>query len=173
MEWKAINHYRSNHSLIIAPVRQDGGLAPYRKELTMAGKISDHAEIIRLYNTVGRSRAYAYIREHYGVKNPYSVIKRMKQSAIYHYDASSDCFKDVTVSDTEHVFIGINELCQVNRTIQPIQDESGMSMEKLIKELIEERLLQLSHYIQMNQATRTVMVDQSSMISDGYRVIIH
>lgn len=157
----------------MAPVRQDGGLAPCRKESTMAGKISDHAEIIRLYNTVGRSQAYAYIREHYDVKNPYSVIKRMKQSAIYHYDASSDCFMDVTASDADSVFIDLNELCQVNKTIQPIQADYGISMEKLIKELIEDRLLQLSRYIQMNEATRTVMVDQSSMISDGYRVVIN
>ena len=140
----------------------------------MAGKISDHAEIIRLYNTVGRSQAYAYVREHYGVKNPYSVIKRMKQSAIYHYDESSDCFMDASASGTDNVFIDLSELCQVNNAIQPIQAVgSGMSMEKLIKELIEDRLLQLSHYIQMNQATRTVMVDQSSMISAGYSVIIH
>ena len=140
----------------------------------MPGKISDHADIIRIYNTVGRSQAYSYIKEHYDVKNPYSVIKRMKQSSIYHYDESSDCFMDASTSGTDNVFIDLSELCQENKVISPIQAVNpAMSMEKLIKELIEDRLLQLSNYIQMNQATRTVMVDQSSMISAGYRVIIH
>jgi hypothetical protein len=140
----------------------------------MGRKIFDHTEIIRIYNTMGRLQAYSYIREHYDVKNPYSVVKGMKKSATYHYDESLDRFMDASVSDADNVFIDLNELCQVTKAEQPILAmNSGISMEKLIKELIEDRLLQLSNYIQMNQATRTVMVDQSSMISNGYRVIIH
>jgi molybdopterin converting factor small subunit len=140
----------------------------------MTRKISDYTEIIRIYNTAGRSQAYSYIREHYAVKNPYCVIKRMKQSAVCNYDESSDRFMDASASDVDNVFINLNELCQVDKAVKPIQAVgSGMTMERLIKELIEDRLLQLSHYIQMNQAKRTVMVDQSSMISDGYQVVIY
>lgn len=137
-------------------------------------KISDHTEIIRIYNTAGRSQAYSFIKDHYGVKNPYSVIKRMKQSMFYHYDESTDHFMGASASDAENVFIGLDELCQVSKAAQPIQKvNTEMSMEKLIKELIEDRLLHLSRYIQMNQVKRIVMVDQSSMFSDGYRVIIY
>ena len=46
-------------------------------------------------------------------------------------------------------------------------------METIVKQLIEERLLQLSSYIQMNQASKTVLIDQTSMLADGYKVVIH
>jgi len=53
------------------------------------------------------------------------------------------------------------------------QIDNGQNMEKLIKALIEDHLVQLSHYIQMNQMTRTVLIDHTSMKADGYQVIIH
>lgn len=140
----------------------------------MSKKISDYTEIIRVYNTDGQSQACAFIRNQYAVKNPYCVIKRMKQSEIYNYDEEKDRFLEGPAMGTDNVFMGLNELCQGRRNIQTIQStDSGQSMERLIRELIEDRLLQLSQYVQMNQLTRTVMVDQTSMLADGYHVVIH
>lgn len=140
----------------------------------MLGKISDYAEIIRIYNTNGQSQAYAYIKKQYALKNPYGVIKRMKQSDSYNYDEKTDSFLEAPAAEAGSVFMGLNELCQGRRDIQSIQPiDNGQSMEKLIRELIEDRLLQLSQYIQINQSSRTVLVDQTSMLANGYHVVIH
>jgi hypothetical protein len=140
----------------------------------MSKKISDYAEIIKIYNTDGQSHAYAYIRKQYAVKNPYCVIKRMKQTSTYNYDKETDHFLEAPVNEANSVFMGLNELCQGGRNTQTIQPtDNGQSIEKLIRELIEDRLLQLSQYIQMNQLTRTVLIDQTSMLTDGYHVVIH
>ena len=140
----------------------------------MSRKITDYAQIIRVYNTEGKSQAYTYIRKQYSVNNPYIVIKRMKQSDIYNYDEKADRFLETSSMEGDSVFMGLNELCQVGSETQPKQTvNNGQSMEKLIKQLIEDRLLQLNQYVQMNQLTRTVLVDQTSMLADGYQVIIH
>ena len=140
----------------------------------MSRKILDYTEITRVYNTDGQSQAYAYIKKQYAMKNPYCVIKRMKQSDIYNYDEKTDRFLDAPVMEADSVFMGLNELYQGGRNTQIIHPtDNGQSMEKLIKELIEDRLIQLSHYVQMNQSTRTVLVDQTSMLADGYHVVIH
>lgn len=140
----------------------------------MNRKISDYSEIIRVYNTDGRSQAYAYIRKQYDVKNPYGIISRIKQSGIFKYDEETDRFLESSNSGTDSVFIGLNELCQSGRNAGSSQAiDNGQNMEKLIKDLIEDRLVQLSHYIQMNQLTRTVLIDHTSMKADGYQVIIH
>lgn len=140
----------------------------------MKKKISDYSEIIRVYNTDGRSQAYAYIRNQYAVKNPYGIIKRIKQSGIFNYDEETDRFIESAVAGTDSVFIGLNELCQSGRNTGAIhQIDNEQNLEKLIRELIEDRLMQLSHYIQMNQLTRTVLIDHTSMKSDGYHVVIH
>jgi hypothetical protein len=46
-------------------------------------------------------------------------------------------------------------------------------MEKLVQELIGDRLLALSRYITMDTSSRTVLVDRSLLIADGYRVELH
>lgn len=43
-------------------------------------------EIVEQYNNNGRPAAYAFLRSHYGLKNPYFVIKRIKECGEFTYD---------------------------------------------------------------------------------------
>lgn len=136
----------------------------------MSLKISDYAEIVRIYNTSGKSEAYAYIKATYAVKNPYSLMNRIRQMKEYRYDKETDRFFELDQVPSDNVFLDMDELC--NRS-QPQCYTSELTMETIVKQLIEERLLQLSSYIQMNQASKTVLIDQTSMLADGYKVVIH
>lgn len=92
-------------------------------------------------------------------------------SVTYNYDEKTDRFLEAVATEADGIFMDLNELCQVGISTQSLHlqpTDNGQSMEKLIRELIEDRLLQLSQYIQMNQSTRTVLVDQTSMIANEY-----
>jgi hypothetical protein len=52
-------------------------------------------------------------------------------------------------------------------------DERPVKMEKLIQELLGDRLLELSKYITLDSSTKTMMIDQTSLKSDGYHIITH
>ena len=46
-------------------------------------------------------------------------------------------------------------------------------MEKLIQELLGDRLLELSRYISLDSLSKTMIIDQTSLKSAGYRVVTH
>ena len=46
-------------------------------------------------------------------------------------------------------------------------------MEKLIRELIGDRLLELRRYVALDYASKIMYVDESSLKNDGYQLLIH
>lgn len=140
----------------------------------MSKKITDYTEIIRIYNDNGITEAYAYMRSQYGIKYPYNVIKRLKEGTDYHYDIDLDKFTEAEIiaDPVDDVFMSLDELCSKHSVSPKPQTKETMSMEALVKTLIEDRLLQLSRYVQLNQASRQVFVDKTSLMADGYDVKI-
>lgn len=72
----------------------------------------------------------------------------------------------------------LDELCgtavaTAQSRIETIADSRPAAMEKLVHELISDRLLTLSQYITMDSSTRTILIDQTSLSQDGYQVITH
>ena len=73
--------------------------------------------------------------------------------------------------------MNLDDLCETSSS-KPIQAEINVeskkdAMESLIKELISDRLLELSRYIVMDTSNRTIMIDVTTMKADGYQVITH
>ena len=46
-------------------------------------------------------------------------------------------------------------------------------MEKLVKELLSDRLLEISRYITIDSLSRTILIDRTSLNANGYRVVEH
>ena len=46
-------------------------------------------------------------------------------------------------------------------------------LEKLVHELISDRLLMLSRYITLDSASRTILIDRTSLETDGYQIVSH
>lgn len=135
-------------------------------------------EIIDCYNIEGKTGAYGLIQSKYGLKQPYSVINRIKKSGSYSYNAETDQFTSAQKDAVNDVFMDLDELCRP-AVIKPNEPADGVvkgraaALEKLIHELVSDRLLILSRYITLDTSTRTILIDQSSLSADGYRVVAH
>lgn len=77
----------------------------------------------------------------------------------------------------DKVFMTIDELCASNKNVKvsPVEQQPDKSkeMEKLIQELIGDRLLEISRYISINSISKTLIIDKTSLDRDGYQVTTH
>ena len=139
----------------------------------------DYQEIVEMYNRDGRDATYEYIKEHYGMKYPARLITKLKREPGFTYDYKEKKFAVIESEDTDKLFMSLDELCSpmvmthVSDAPSEAANEPNEAMEKLIRSLISDRLLELSKYISLNTITKTIMVDRSSMTVDGYNVLIH
>lgn len=131
------------------------------------------------YNSDGKQAMYAYLQSEYGIKNPTCTFRRMKKHPELGYNLETDrfLFDDHSTESEDKVFMTIDELCDSNKKVKesPVEQQPDKSkeMEKLIQELIEDRLLELSRYISINSISKTLIIDKTSLVRDGYRVTTH
>ncbi len=135
-------------------------------------------EIIEQYNSKGKTSAYDYLRRKYGIKHPYFVINRIRECGQYKYDPDTDQFSAAGKSTTDSVFMDLDELCgttvaMAESQAKTVVDTRPAAMEKLVHELISDRLLTLSRYITLDSSTRTILIDQTSLSEDGYQIVTH
>ena len=131
------------------------------------------------YNSDGKQAMYAFLQTEYGIKNPTCTFKRMKKHTELGSNPETDrfLFDNKSCASEDKVFMTIDELCAPNKNTQdnPFKKRTDNSeeMEKLIHELIGERLLELSRYISINSISKTLIIDKTSLIRDGYQVTMH
>ena len=136
-------------------------------------------ELVELYNGEGKIAVYDLLRTRYGMKQPYYVLKRIKNSEHYEYDPKTDRFRVKDDSGVEEVFLNLDELCAGSIIKRPRTESAGSidlgknALEKLVNELINDRLLTLSKYITLDNASRTILIDETSLSQDGFRIISH
>jgi hypothetical protein len=142
----------------------------------MMHKIKDKelVNIAQMYNDEGRQAAYALISS-YGIKQPYAVIRRMKKHPSFDYEKETDTFIYQDNPGSNDVFMSMEELCPSGQSKQkiPVADHRSVAMEKLIQELLGDRLLELSKYITLESSSKTMMIDQTSLKSAGYKVVTY
>lgn len=141
-------------------------------------KEGEFPEIVRQYNSGGKSAAYEMIRDRYGVKNPYFVLARIRRCRRYTYDSETDQFIETDADQVDGVFMDLDELCgtafaRPQDPISDVVDSRPAAMEKLVHELISDRLLMLSRYITLDSSARRVLIDQTSLTADGYQIVTH
>ena len=131
------------------------------------------------YNSDGKQAMYAYLQSEYGIKNPTCTFKRMKKHPElgYHPEKDRFLFDENSTESEDKVFMTIDELCASNKKVKesPVEQQPDKSkeMEKLIQELIGDRLLELSRYISINSISKTLIIDKTSLDRDGYQVTTH
>lgn len=130
--------------------------------------------VAQIYNDEGCKAAYELISNR-GIKYPYAVIKRMKNHPRFVYDKDTDSFMHQDKSLSEDVFISMEELCSpVSKVLKTRKiDDRTEAMEKLILDLLGDRLLELSQYITLESSSKTMMIDQTSLKNAGYKIITH
>lgn len=137
-------------------------------------KEKDLVGIAQLYNNEGRQAAYDFISKQ-GIKYPYAIVKRMKSNPKLMYNKDIDSFTLENKARSNDVFMSMEELCSpVSTQLKPQKvDDRKEAMEKLIQDLLGDRLLELSKYITIETSSKTMMIDQTSLKSAGYKVVTH
>lgn len=134
----------------------------------------DYPLLIKTYNEQGSQATIVLLETKYGVKSPRSFLCRMKNNTKYQYNKASNKFG--AVIKTEELFLGLDELCNKSNATPdvPIVRKASKqpSLPTLMQELMQEKLLELTKYVQLNRVMNTISVDKSALISDGYNVII-
>lgn len=136
-------------------------------------------KVVQVYNDKGKAATYDLLESRYNIKNPYFVMKRIKKDSRFEYNENQDHFELLGESDVSNIFMSMDELCSpisqknVHHSGKQGVDERPVKMEKLIQELLGDRLLELSKYITLDSSTKTMMIDQTSLKSDGYHIITH
>ncbi len=146
------------------------------------GKVNDEAlvKLADIYNCEGRMAVKKTLEDEYGVKNPYPIIRRMKENPALGYDKVAGRFipKEEVISEPDGVFMSIEELCtpihtnSISNEKAAVEAVQSAAMEKLIHDLIGERLLELSRYVTISQMSKTVIVDRASLEHDGYTLTV-
>lgn len=143
-------------------------------------KVNDQ-ELMRVaqtYNENGRLAAYELLST-YGIKYPSSVIKRLKNHSNFVYDNMTDRFEICERATGDKVFMSLDDLCSpVAITNQGKDNRSKIemrtgAMEKLIQDLLGDRLLELSKYITLESVSKTMIIDQTLLKNAGYTIITH
>lgn len=137
-------------------------------------------KLAQVYNTEGKKGLYGMLREEYGIKNPYFVFTRMKEKEELGYIPEQDRFGvQPAPGGAEGVFMSFEESCapavlQHRKTpAGQTADPKPEAMEKLIRELIGDRLLELSRYVVLDPLSKTMIIDRTSLMNDGYQLVTH
>ena len=138
-------------------------------------------KLAEIYNEKGKKEMYVLLTKQYGIKNPTCVFRRMCNKPDLAYDIQLDRFltDKQDMVKPEDVFISMDELCMLKAADQSkhTNDVYGQNrsnaMEKMIRKLIGDRLLELSRYVTLDSVSKTMHVDESSLKNDGYQVMIH
>ena len=137
-------------------------------------------KLAQVYNTEGKKGLYGMLREEYGIKNPYFVFTRMKEKEELGYIPEQNRFGvQPAPGEAEGGFMSFEELCapavlQHRKTpAGQTADSKPEAMEKLIRELIGDRLLELSRYVVLDRLSKTMIIDRTSLMNDGYQLVTH
>ena len=136
----------------------------------------DYAKIIHIYNTAGSKAASEFITSEYGLKKPLCFITNIKHNPKYQYNEQTKKF-DAILKDEKPLFMEMGELCKspplTTKTPEHKTREPSTDINSLIQDLIQEKLLELSRYVQINRYSGTVNIDKTGLLSEGYIIEIH
>lgn len=142
-------------------------------------KKEDLKKLAELYNSDGKQAVYELLRSRFHVKNPTCVFKRMIENPELLYNAEKDHFETGKMQHSEDVFMSMEELCSpiipqhVSTKEQNEIDSRPAAMDKLIRELIGDRLLELNKYVTIDSLSKRIIVDKTTLNQDGFQLVTH
>ena len=137
-------------------------------------------ELAGIYNNGGKDALYQTLRESFGIKYPWSTLSRMKSMDSLGYDETTGRFRAEQCKQAdENLFMSMDELCSPVKPQHICEDKiernapKAEAMEKLVKELIGDRLLELSRYVVMDTLNKTMIIDKTALTGAGYTLVTH
>ena len=136
-------------------------------------------KLAELYNSEGKQAVYEVIKTKFNIKNPYQVVNRMRNKPSLYYNEEKDFFDIGNTIQPESIFMTMEELCSpivphnITRKEQEEIDSRPAAMDKLIRELIGDRLLELNKYVTIDSLSKRIIIDKTTLIQDGYQLVTH
>jgi hypothetical protein len=130
---------------------------------------TDYSKVTAIYNELGSKEACEYIKNTYGYKNPLSIISKLKRKEQYGFNSETQKFKSTELGE-ETLFLQLNELCNEKPHQEIATPIKKFSLESLIQELMNEKLVELSKYIKLDRNNGTVHIYKTLLKADGYKV---
>jgi len=136
----------------------------------------DYAKILNLYNTAGSKAASEFLTSEYGLKKPLCFIANIKRNPKYQFNEQTKKF-DAILNDEKPLFMEMGELCKSRhvamKTPEPKSRTPSIDINTLMQDLMKEKLLELSRFVQINRYLGTVNIDKTGLLSEGYLIEIH
>lgn len=147
----------------------------------MAKPKRDYAEIARIYNSQGKTAAKQFIQDSYGVKDPWYILRVLKGSKGYRYDSAKDKYVPDSQKDDESLFMGLEELCNEQEICHKVtrvpalktKGKAASSINNMFYSLMQDRLNEISKYIEMEQSNASVSINVTALKEAGYHVCIN
>ena len=136
-------------------------------------------KLVELYNSEGKRAVYEVIKTKFNIKNPYQVVNRMRNKPSLYYNEEKDFFDIGNTVQPESIFMTMEELCSpivphhITMKEQEEIDSRPAAMDKLIRELIGDRLLELNKYVTIDSLSKRIIIDKTTLIQDGYQLVTH
>lgn len=136
-------------------------------------------KLAELYNSEGKRAVYEVIKTKFNIKNPYQVVNRMRNKPSLYYNEEKDFFDIGNTVQPESIFMTMEELCSpivphhITMKEQEEIDSRPAAMDKLIRELMGDRLLELNKYVTIDSLSKRIIIDKTTLIQDGYQLVTH
>lgn len=132
----------------------------------------DYENFVEVYNQQGKSEAIKLANDLYGL-NFLQIKRRLEKDTDYRYDRPSGEYRHREVPmNLPEKFLSLDDLERSRKPLQTTdQVPPDMNFDQLIIELVYDRGLELSQYIKLNHVNHTVVIDRTSLLKDGFRVV--
>lgn len=140
-------------------------------------KKRDYDQIVKIYNESGRTAAKEFIYTEYGVKQPNYILNILKNDKGFVYDEMTNKYFPNDTEIPDSLFLNLTDLENKTNLSSKVDSREAMeaseiSMKSVLSDLIQDRFLELSKYIGLQQSLKTVSINMTAMKKAGYYVEI-
>lgn len=138
----------------------------------------DFDEFVNEINGNGKNAAKALVRDKYNLSFE-QVKRRLFNGTDYYFDASTRLYKHNIQAVDSADFMSLEELdnqttyrTSKNRIDASTGASSNSNFDELVKELIKDRIMELSKYVSIDHASRCFVVKTDSLKLDGLNLVV-
>ena len=138
----------------------------------------DFDEFVNEINKNGKTASRALVRDKYNLS--FEQVKRMLfNETDYHFDSYTRLYKHKAQASDNGEFMSLEELDNQapyktikHRIDAPTGASSNSNFDELVKELIKDRIMELSKYVSIDHACRCVVIKSDSLKLDGLDLVV-
>jgi hypothetical protein len=138
----------------------------------------DFDEFVNKINVNGKNAAKTLVRDKYNLSFE-QVKRRLLNGTDYYFDASTRLYKHKAQASDTAEFMSLEELDNQtpyktvkNRIDAPTGATSNSNFEEMVKELITDRIMELSKYVSIDHASRCFVVNTDNLKFDGFNLVV-